>query len=242
MSTANQNQNGTAPKFPVPRNNQQANTTPTPPKSRFGSGSTSRFGSSRFASREEISWTVMPATNTAIRISLEGLGDPLHRLLGHPINVRYSNPHHLTKALADDPELSEKLAVALDEAWEGLNFKGAALLYDWDDRIKKAFIEMPQPLPPKPPKKEDDDASDEDDDSDPLSWLDDIGIAPHQSKQLRAIDVAFVMNILARSRAGVLVGNTPLALEPGFLEGSVICEDPRIVDLARATGCIDEKW
>jgi len=240
MSTSKQNPPTTT--FPVPRNNQQKKPAP-PSKSRFGSsGSSSRFGSSRFGSREEITWTVLSPSKAAVRISLQGLGDPLHRLLGQPINPDFSNPQKLTQALADDPELSEKLAAALDEAWAGLNFRGAALLYEWDDRIKKAFTDVPHPLPPQPAKKDDEETSDDEDDNDPLSWLEDIGIAPRQSQQLRAIDVAFVMNILARSRAGVLVANTPLALEPGFLEGSVICDDPRIIELARATGCIDEKW
>jgi len=39
-----------------------------------------------------------------------------------------------------------------------------------------------------------------------------------------------------------VVANTPLALEAGFLQQSFLCDDPRIVAIARATGCIQEVW
>lgn len=241
---ANTTQTPQPPKFPVPRNNPN-NKPQKPSSSRFGgSSSGSRFGSSRFGSREEVKWTVTSPKSVAVRISLDGLGDPLHRLLGQPINMTYSKVSSLADALAADPDLAERVATALDEAWANLNFRGAAFLYNWDDRIREAFTQPPEPLPPQPPKKDEgeDDSTDDDDTDDFPAWLAEIGISSQPAQQLRAIDVAFVMNILARTRAGVLVGNTPLALEQGFLETTVICDDPRIIELARATGCIDEKW
>ena len=65
------------------------------PASRFGGGTASRFGSGRFGGREEVQWTVVPLRLEAVRISLEGLGDPLHRLLGTPINAVFSKPAKL---------------------------------------------------------------------------------------------------------------------------------------------------
>jgi hypothetical protein len=209
------------------------------PASRFGGGTASRFGSGRFGGREEVQWTVVPLRLEAVRISLEGLGDPLHRLLGTPINAVFSKPAKLIEALGKDEDLLKRLSDVLNEAWDKYEFRGAALLYPWDENIRKAYNQVPQPTPPPVEKKE---ADTEDDDlSDELpDWL----AAPSQKTSvcLRAIDASFVLNILARSRANVVVANTPLALEPGFLDQSLLCDDPRIITLARATGCIEENW
>jgi hypothetical protein len=53
---------------------------------------------------------------------------------------------------------------------------------------------------------------------------------------LRASDPVFVLNVLARARSTVLLSNAPLALERGFLERSLFCDDARIVALAQALG------
>lgn len=248
-------------KFPVPRNSNQKQNAGLPAStSRFGGGSSkkntsrfggssSRLGSSRFGGREEVQWTITSAKKVAVRISLQGLGDPLHRLLGTPLNPELSNPAKVTKMLSKDESLQEKLAEVLNEAWEIYNLRGAMMLYPWDEHIRKAFTDTIQPTPPPPPKKEDDSDDDyedfdyEDEDDDDVPALPSFFARKNKRVQLlRAIDVAFVMNILARARANVVVCNTPLALEPGFLEKTVICDDPRIIKIAQATGCIDEDW
>lgn len=262
MVKKNNNKPKQSSRFPVPRSSNQ-NTTPRPPgSSRFGSGSSSRFGgssrssssrfggtSSRFGGRVEVKWTITPAQKAGVRISLKGLGDPLQRLLGTALNPEMSDPSKVSALLVKDEELREKLEDVLDAAWESYEFRGAALLYPWEDNIRKAFTEEIQPTPPPPPKKEkdtDDDFDDEDyyedDDDEMPEWLSNGVKAKKPYQSFRAIDVAFVMNILARSRANVVVGNTPLALEPGFLEKTIICDDPRILKIAQATGCIDEDW
>jgi len=206
--------------------------------SRFGSGgnSGSRLpsGLSRFG-RGTVDWTIMPLANAAIRISLKGLGDPFHRLLGTPLNLDYTSPEPVIAALQNDAALHDKLAEVLDEAWQSYELSGAALLYPWDDDIQKAFQPLVYPPVPQP---EQDNTNDNEDDlvevENPQFTI--------EIECLRAIDAAFVMNILARARSNVVAADTPLALEPGFLKRTFICDDPRIVAVAKATGCLDEVW
>jgi len=245
--------------FPTPRNSSKKSSSSSrfgggSSKSRFGSSSSSssssssRFGGSRFGSREEVTWTVTPSHDSVVRISLSGLGDPVYRLLKQPINAEFSKPEKIIEALTNDPDLLEKLTEALNEAWEAYQFRGASIIYPWEDNIKKAFVAVPHPTPPPPPKKEDDDDDEDyleyDDDADDvaLDWLEKLSKGRQSIRTLRAVDAAFVLNVLARTRANVLVGNTPLALEAGFLEKTVLTDDPRIVELAQATGCIEEEW
>lgn len=209
------------------------------PANRFGGGSAPRFGS-RFGGREEALWTIAPLRLEAVRISLEGLGDPFHRLLGTPINAVFSKPAKVVEALGKDEDLLKRLSDVLNESWAKFEFRGAALLYPWDESIRKAYNQALQPTPPPPPEKKEGETEDEDYADDMPDWL--ASPAQKSSVCLRAIDTAFVLNILARTRANVVVGNTPLALEPGFLEQALLCDDPRIIALARATGCIEESW
>lgn len=210
-------------------------------------GNNSPFGGSllrrSFGNQNEaLQWTVSPLGKVGVRIQLGGLGDPFHRLLGTPLNTEYGNPLKVVQALQQDDELREKLEKLLDEAWESYGFRGAAILYPWDAEVRKAFIQPPQPVQPpaNPGNKKDDSNDDAEDDS----WLDGLANAPTKGscECLRAIDVLFVLNILARARTNILVANTQLALEPGFLEQVYVTDDPRIVALARATGCLEEVW
>jgi len=52
----------------------------------------------------------------------------------------------------------------------------------------------------------------------------------------RATDPLFVLNALSRARTHVLLGNAPPALERGFLDRILYTDDPRIVELAQASG------
>jgi hypothetical protein len=109
--------------------------------------------------------------------------------------------------------------------------------------VKKAYSQPIYPNDSQPDNTNQNNQNDPNSFDDDADWQD-TSTDNHKSNVtcLRAIDLAFVLNILARSRANVVVGNTPLALEPGFLSQTVVCDDPRIVALARATGCIDENW
>ncbi|MCA9914950.1 MAG: hypothetical protein KC496_16465 [Anaerolineae bacterium] len=233
---------GSAPSNPFAsrtNNNNQSNNSP------FGgsSSSSSRFGGSRFSSRfgrSTVNWTVTPLYERAVRFSLEGLGDPFQRLLGMPLNPEMRSIDNVMKALSEDPELAERLSNTLDEIWASYGFVGAAMLFPYDAAVRRAYVEVIQPLPPQPEQADSDDDSDEDE-SDSNDTPEIQGEKPKVA-QLRAIDLGLVLNVLARSRANVLVGNTPLALETGFLQQTFVCDDPRIVDIAEATGCIEDGW
>jgi hypothetical protein len=61
-----------------------------------------------------------------------------------------------------------------------------------------------------------------------------------QPVYLRAIDPLLIVNILARSRASLLLSNAPLALERVFLNRVLVSDDARLIRLARAFGCREE--
>lgn len=237
-SNANNNQNSSPSRFGSKNN---ANNNQNNSSSRFGSGSRfNRFG------QQAIYWTVAPMMDAAVRISLDGLGDPFHRLLGTALKVEFGSPEKVVEKLQSDKKLLGRLTKVLDKAWKGYKFEGAALLFPWDDDVRKAYVQPVHPNDSIPKNNNQNDANNQnndDDDDDDIDWLDSVS-DDQKSKVtcLRAIDLAFVLNILARSRANVVVANTPLALEPGFLSQTVVCDDPRIIALARATGCIDENW
>jgi hypothetical protein len=192
-----------------------------------------------FGSNERLTWTVSSLTQTAVRFQLNGLGDPFHRLLGTPLNVEYGNPLKVLEALQKDADLRDRLEACLNDSWAKYDFKGAALIYGWDVAIAQAFTQPTQPVIPPKVKNDDDDDSDADEEL--PDWL---ANPPKQkaAECLRAIDLGLVLNVLARVRSVVLVADTPLALEAGFLDATLLTDDPRMVALARATGCIEEVW
>ena len=240
----NTNQNNTpASRFGSSRfgsaNNQQNQNTNQNNNSPFSSGSrlNNRFG------QQMIYWTVAPINPAVVRISMDGLGDPFHRLLGTPLNLEYGNPEKVVAVLQSDEELLGKLTTVLQETWESYQFQGAALLFPWDEDVKKAYSQPVYPSDSMPQDNSQNDPNNQNANDDDVDWLESVATDQKSNVTcLRAIDLAFVLNVLARSRANVVVGNTPLALEPGFLSQTVVCDDPRIVAIARATGCIDENW
>lgn len=57
---------------------------------------------------------------------------------------------------------------------------------------------------------------------------------------LRAREPKFVLNVLARARANLLLHDTPLELERSFLERCFVTDDPRMVVIAQKTGYLRE--
>jgi hypothetical protein len=250
MTNANNNQNQNA-NAGQPSAAQRPNTFNRPASSPFGRAPAqpaqnpaqqqpgSLLKRAPFGGNERLAWTVGSITQSAVRIQLSGLGDPFHRLLGTPLNVEYGNPVKVVEALQKDGDLRDRLEIYLNESWAKYDFKGAALVYTWDIAIAQAFTQPTQPVVTPKPKNDNDDDSDADEEL--PDWL----ANPPQAKPtqcLRAIDLGLVLNILGRVRSVVLVAGTPLALEPGFLDGVLLTDDPRLVALARATGCIEEAW
>lgn len=172
-----------------------------------------------------VQYSVIPAGQTVMRFQLKGLGDPFHRLLGDPLNLDYGTPQKAAEALHNDVSLRDRVTVLLDEAWERYQMVGAMLLtpYDVASRVYTSPLH-PVPLP------------DEDEDN----TIPSPGLP--RCELVRAIDVALVLNILARVRDGILVAETPLALEPAFLDKIWVASDARLVALGQATGSLEDVW
>lgn len=56
---------------------------------------------------------------------------------------------------------------------------------------------------------------------------------------LLVTDPVFILNVLGRSRAGLLLANAPLALDRVFLNRSMASDDPRLIPIAQAGGCVE---
>jgi hypothetical protein len=172
-----------------------------------------------------VQYSVLPAGQTVMRFQLKGLGDPFHRLLGEPLNLDYGIPQNAAEALNNDAALRERVTVLLDEAWARYQLIGAMLLtpYDVASRVYTSPLH-PVPLP------------DEDEDNTvPTPGM-------PKCEFVRAIDLALVLNVLARVRDGILVAETPLALEPAFLDKTWVASEARLIALGRATGCLEDVW
>lgn len=186
-----------------------------------------------------LTWTRKPFAKTAVLFQLQGLGDPLHRLLGSQLNPDNRTPDAIAQTLQSDDELREKLIAVLDEVWGNYEFRGAVLLHPNKPEIRRAYAEItyPQPLPPR--KQDQDDTQDDEDIDEENTTTPSIF---SDNLCYRAIDVGLVLNVLGRTRGQILVGKTPVALEAGFLRTAYISDDPRLVEIAQATGCIEESW
>lgn len=199
----------------------------------------------------KLEWIIRPSADTIVRFDLSGLGDPFHRLLNTPLNLDYSDPKAAIRALLGDKKVQKKLETTLEKAWKAQQKQvtGAMLLYLWSDAIKNVFVvprtaRTPQPQPPVPPN------ANNQNQPEPAEPVDDPNKAPYTIfndldaplKCLRSIDLALIFNVLARTRSQILLAETPLALEPAFLGLSLVTDDPRLVALVRATGCIEENW
>lgn len=98
----------------------------------------------------------------------------------------------------------------LEEAWSGYALAGAMLVYTWRE---------PAPVPEE-------------------------GAAPTEDGpgggSLVATDPLLVLNVLGRSRGGLLLARAPLFLDEERLARIVASDDPRLVRLARRTGVREE--
>lgn len=166
-------------------------------------------------------WRIVPVTDSVVRFDLRGLGDPFHRLLGKPLDVRLADAEAAIKAIETGGEYLNDLEMLLETAWQEYNLHGAVLLYPWRKELPHVMVGRVVTG----------------DDTDDEEYEDDKPAAP---VFLRALDMCLVMNILARTRSNILLSRAPLGLEYQYLGQSLFTDDPRLVTLARATGCIEE--
>lgn len=209
------------------QNNTNQNNRPNPP-SRFGN-LPSRFGSS------QMSWYIEPLEQTFVRFNLDGLGDPFHRLLGEKLDLTYADPDKLVEAFENGGDKVERLIEQMENAWQAYDLCGAVIVYPWSDEIKQVIAANPL-------QNTNNDADVDDEDNDNQNNNNNV-VAPITASQcLRAIDMLLVLNVLARTRADLLLANAPMALESGFMNRSLVTNDPRLVVMAQATGCVEEHF
>ncbi|NWG16799.1 MAG: hypothetical protein HXY41_09200 [Chloroflexi bacterium] len=178
-------------------------------------GGLPRFGASK------THWRIMPVMNCIVRFDLNGLGDPLHRLLGRPLDVKLADTEAAIKAIEAGGAHMNELEALVEAAWQEYQLRGAVLLYPWRKELPQVMVGRVTTG----------------DDTDDEEYEDDKPAAP---VLLRALDMRLVINVLARTRSNILLSRAPLGLESQYLNQSLLTDDPRLVVLARATGCIEE--
>jgi len=210
-------------------NNQNKNTAS---RSRFGNGN--RVGNNQQLAKP--TWTITPMHNEGVKIAFQGIGDPLFRILGTTLDKSLSDVEILVDKLTKDEVLYQQLIDKLDDVWKVYDFRGATIMHP----IRKNILDV-YTLPVMPviePEQPDDTNNTEDNNTLPNPVQNEKMVSSYRI--YRSIDAAFVLNILGRVRGNVLVEGTPLALEYGFLNQSYLCDDTRLVELAVATGAIEE--
>lgn len=182
------------------------------------------------------SWTVTPTDDAGVRFAYQGIGDPLFRILGTPLDKSFKNVELFVNKLENDESIYTQLVEKLNEAWSTYDFLGAVIMHPIHKHVLDAFTQPTMPIIETDTQNDGNIAQNDTSQSNPTQQR-----FPSYDT-LRAIDPLLVLNILGRVRGGVLVEDTPLALETGFLNQCYICDDSRLVDLALATGAIEEAW
>lgn len=238
----NQNQ-GNNPMSNQNNNNNQNNNRGSSP---FGNRTPPRSGGTPFGGRNNPNNnednTPPPDPNTyitntrttvwreVVRFSLEGMGDPFYRVLGHQMNPAMGDLRKLVAALEAGGKPVSELVDRLDADWRSYDLRGAMLVYRHDEKTSKALIK-PQPMPV--PKVHDDLIHDDDEDEDTPK-------PTTATVRLRATDPALTLNVLARARSQLLLAEAPIVFGDEYLTRQLIIDDPRLVAIARATGCLPD--
>ncbi len=172
-----------------------------------------------------------------VRFSLEGLGDPFYRVLGHQMNPDMGDLNKLAVALEAGGEATQALIDRLDTDWRSYDLTGAMLIFRFDQKQTKALakpLPMPTPIVPDDDELEYLDIDDDDDDTTAAEKPSTATV------QLRATDPALTLNVLARARSQVLLAEAPVVFGQEYLKRQIITDDPRLVAIARATGCLPD--
>ncbi len=195
-----------------PTANQQQSA-PTPPSR--PSGLLSRVGS-------RLDWRILPVTEVIVHFTLDGLGDPFHRILGKRLMVDFGKRDAIVKVFEAGGADVDEIVSRLEIAWQEYVFSGALMLYPWN-------VNLPQVMAGRLPPGQDDDED--------TRYSEDNRQPP---TLLRSVDPLLVLNVLGRARANILLPETPLVLEKSYLNLSLMADDPRLIALVQATGYVEE--
>lgn len=222
MTQPSQPQKPTNPFASIPRPTQPAAPAPAQPAQPSAPAAParpsplSRFGPPR------THWRIVSVMPKLIRFDLMGLGDPFYRLLGRSLQMELGQPSAVVKALQAGGDDVLEIVERLDTAWAGYAFKGALLVYPWRKELGLMF----EGRIPVTNENETDEMYDDDKCAPPSVF--------------RALDYTLVLNVLARTRANILLPDAPLGLEGQYLNRSLFTDDTRLIALALATGCMEE--
>jgi len=195
---------------------------------------------SRRTSTQDLLNTVLPIHGTVVRFTMQSLGDPFYRLLGHPLNKDYAEIKSLASALWQENEAVEAITAALDATWESYDLQGAMTVYPYNNKVFATFKD-PQPMP-EPPKVEEE-KEEEDKKKNPFGSSAKKRTAEpvYSVEVLRSTDPALTLNVLARARSQVLLASAPLVYGIEYIGRTLYTDDPRLVELAQATGCLSDE-
>lgn len=261
-NNSNGNQNNNNSQQPASNSPAPANNSNQPSSSRFGRGSTNSgnnkksnpFGRSKAENNDkaqekswrydgtinrfgasEVAWIIAPVNTTFVRFDLNGLGDPFHRVLGTNLDLNHADPANFAKTLEAGGKLVDDITQRLNSSWNDYNMQGAVMMFPWDLMLKGIVAHLPELQQntsiPNPFEKANDTNKDEEEIDLPSSGM-----------CLRALDMMLIINILGRTKSNILLGNSQLILEDTFINRSLVTNDPRLVQLAQATGCIEEHF
>lgn len=208
---------GSSSPAPTPAQGNQPAPAPAPPPPRPG-GLLSRVGT-------RLDWRILPVTGTIIHFTLDGLGDPFHRILGKRLMVDFGSRDAVLKVFESGGSDVAEIVTRLELAWKDYDLKGALLLYPWNDALRSV---MGGRTP----------ASDSNDDEENVTTYDEDKRQPPMI--VRAVDPLLTLNVLARTRANILLPETPLSLEKMYLGMSLMSDDPRLIALTQGTGYVEE--
>ena len=181
----------------------------------------------RFPTPQQVNWMTLPLSNTVVCFELNGLGDPFYKLLGHELNPEYGQSQAVARALEANVEAVDEMEALLDAAWDSYDFHGATLMYTWNTKIWKS-IAQPEPMTELEFDFLEEQTEEKQEKKKP-PWF----------KVIRALDLALVLNVLARSRTQLLLASSPLVFSQHYLQRALVTDDERLVSLARSTGYLE---
>lgn len=167
-------------------------------------------------------WRTVAVRPYLVRFDLNGLGDPFYRLLGKKLHPGFGDLAATIKAIEGQAEGVPEIVERLELAWGDYALRGAVVLYSWRKDSGAAL----QGRIPVATENDAEELYDDDKPTPPTVW--------------RALDFLLVLNVLARTRVNILLPDAPLALEAQYLNRSLFTDDPRLIALAQATGCIED--
>ena len=107
-------------------------------RSRFGNNN-NRFGNNNASAKP--TWTITPMGKAGVRIAFEGIGDPLFRILGTPLDTKMNDVTVLAERIEEDDVLREELIDKLDEAWKSYGIGGAIIMHPVRKKYSRCFCD-----------------------------------------------------------------------------------------------------